>query len=129
MLKSRAQLYKDRRVRVLRNDFGGEYQSIELIAFLETDGTQQKLTTAHSPHQSGVAERLNCELKDFVRAMVAGKRVTNGSGQKLLQSQCMYAVESRREHFSLTLSHFICGSVEIQTFHIDDCLTVIAGTL
>lgn len=75
LLKSRAELHTGRRVRVLRTDRGGEYLSSEFIASLEADGTQHQLTTAHGPHQNGVAERLNRTPMDLVRAMLAGKRL------------------------------------------------------
>lgn len=76
LFKSRAELHTERKVKVLRTDRGGEYLSNEFAALLEKDGTQHQLTTAHTPHQNGVAERMNRTLMDLVRAMLAAKNIS-----------------------------------------------------
>lgn len=75
LFKNRAELQKGGRVRVLRTDCGGEYLSDEANASLVAGCAQHQLTTAHSSHQNGVAERLNRTIMDLFRAPLAGKRV------------------------------------------------------
>ncbi|CDF39664.1 unnamed protein product [Chondrus crispus] len=70
--------HTDRKIKVLRTDRGGEYLSTEFKSFLIANGTQHQMTTAYTPEQNGVAERLNRTLVNLVRSMLAHKKVTKG---------------------------------------------------
>lgn len=61
------------KVRVIRSDRGGEYLSNELQTHFRKNGIRHKLTTAYSPFQNGVAERLNRTLLELFRCMLSGK--------------------------------------------------------
>ncbi|CDF33464.1 unnamed protein product [Chondrus crispus] len=71
-----AQTHTGRKVKVLRTDRGGEYLSTEFKSYLDSNGTQHQLTTAYTPEQNGVAERLNRTLIDLVRSMLSHKQVS-----------------------------------------------------
>ena len=71
-----AETHTGRKVKVLRTDRGGEYLSTEFKSYLDTNGTQHQLTTAYTPQQNGVAERLNRTLIDLVRSMLSHKQVS-----------------------------------------------------
>ncbi|KAF8064476.1 Retrovirus-related Pol polyprotein from transposon TNT 1-94 [Scenedesmus sp. PABB004] len=58
------------RVKVLRSDNGGEYNSTELHAYLATKGTSHQFTTPYSPASNGKAERLNRTLLESAVAML-----------------------------------------------------------
>ncbi|RVW12248.1 Retrovirus-related Pol polyprotein from transposon TNT 1-94 [Vitis vinifera] len=58
------------KVRVLRSDNGGEYQSSDLQKYLEGHGTIHQTTCSNTPQQNGVAERKNRHLLEVVRASV-----------------------------------------------------------
>ena len=54
----------------LRSDRGGEYTSKAMTEYLLSQGIAQQLTTAYSPEQNGVAERMNRTLCEAARAML-----------------------------------------------------------
>jgi hypothetical protein len=60
----------DTGIACLHSDRGGEYMLMELIAYLDSRGTAQKLTTHDTPEQNGVSEWLNCTLMEKVCAML-----------------------------------------------------------
>ncbi|RVW24667.1 Retrovirus-related Pol polyprotein from transposon TNT 1-94 [Vitis vinifera] len=62
------------KVRVLRSDNGGEYQSSDLQKYLEGHGIIHQTTCSNTPQQNGVAERKNRHLLEVVRAsLIAAK--------------------------------------------------------
>ena len=62
-----------RKIRILRSDRGGEYLSNGLQTHFDDTGIQHELTTAYTPHQNGMAERLNRTLVSLVRSMLQHK--------------------------------------------------------
>ena len=70
-----AETHTGRKVKILRTDRGGEYLSTEFKSYLDANGTQHQLTTAYTPQQNGVAERLNRTLIDLVRSILSHKQV------------------------------------------------------
>ncbi|CDF39842.1 unnamed protein product [Chondrus crispus] len=78
MFAQLAQTHTGRKIKVLRTDRGGEYLSTEFKSFLIANGTQHQMTTAYTPEQNGVAERLNRTLVNLVRSMLAHKKVAKG---------------------------------------------------
>ena len=71
-----AQTHTGRKVKVFRTDRRGEYLSTEFMSHLDSNGTQHQLTTAYTPQQNGLAERLNGTLIDLVRSMLSHKQVS-----------------------------------------------------
>ena len=62
------------KVRVLRSDNGGEYQSSDLQKYLEGHDIIHHTTCFNTPQQNGVAKRKNRHLLEVVRAsMIAAK--------------------------------------------------------
>ncbi|RVW31698.1 Retrovirus-related Pol polyprotein from transposon TNT 1-94 [Vitis vinifera] len=62
------------KVRVLRSDNGGEYQSSDLQKYLEGHGIIHQTTCSNTPQQNGVVERKNRHLLEVVRAsLIAAK--------------------------------------------------------
>ncbi|RVW74757.1 Retrovirus-related Pol polyprotein from transposon RE1 [Vitis vinifera] len=62
------------KVRVLRSDNGGEYQSSDLQKYLGGHGIIHQTTCSNTPQQNGVAERKNRHLLEVVRAsLIAAK--------------------------------------------------------
>ena len=75
MFAQLAQTHTGRKLKILRTDRGGEYLSKEFESDLSSKGTQHQFTTAYTPQQNGVAERLNRTLVNLVRSMLAHKHV------------------------------------------------------
>ncbi|RVW48827.1 Retrovirus-related Pol polyprotein from transposon TNT 1-94 [Vitis vinifera] len=62
------------KVRVLRSDNGGEYQSSDLQKYLEGHDIIHQTTCSNTPQQNGVVERKNRHLLEVVRAsLIAAK--------------------------------------------------------
>ena len=77
MFANYAQTHTGRKIKVLRSDRGGEYLSDEFQTHLDECGTQHQMTSAYTPEQNGVAERLNRTLMNLVRSMLAHKTINN----------------------------------------------------
>jgi transposase InsO family protein len=58
------------KVKRLRSDRGGEYTGNNFTDFLQSQGTERRLTTHDTPQHNGVAESLNRRLLERVRAVL-----------------------------------------------------------
>ena len=58
-------------IKALRSDRGGEYLSLEFIAYLKECGIVSQLTPPGTPQWNGVSERRNRTLLDMVRSMMS----------------------------------------------------------
>ena len=63
------------KVRVLRSDNGGEYQSSDLQKYLEGHGIIHQTTCSNTSQQNGVAERKNRHLLEVVRASLIAAKI------------------------------------------------------
>ena len=54
----------------LRSDRGGEYLGKEFSSYLQSQGTEQKLTVHNTPEYNGVSEHLNRMLLEWTRALL-----------------------------------------------------------
>ena len=59
-----------KKVKVLRSNRGGEYESLSLSKFCEVNGIIHQTTAPYTLQQNGVAERKNRTLKDMVNCML-----------------------------------------------------------
>ncbi|RVX08628.1 Retrovirus-related Pol polyprotein from transposon TNT 1-94 [Vitis vinifera] len=64
------------KVRVLRSDNSGEYQSSDLQKYLEEHGIIHQTTCSNTPQQNGVAERKNRHLLEVVRASLIEAKIS-----------------------------------------------------
>ena len=60
----------DKRIKILRSDRGGEYESNEFAEFCSTHGIIHQTTAPYTPMQNGVAERKNRTLKNMINSML-----------------------------------------------------------
>ena len=63
------------KVRVLRSDNGGEYQSFDLQKYLEGHGIIHQTICSNTPQQNGVAERKNWHLLEVARASLIAAKI------------------------------------------------------
>jgi hypothetical protein len=68
--KARVELESEKKIKCLRTDNGGEYTSDEFDNFCQHEGIKRQFTTAYTPQQNGVAERMNRTLLERTRAML-----------------------------------------------------------
>eukprot|EP00253_Pinus_taeda_P003613 PITA_03613 len=58
------------KIKCLRSDRGGEFTSNEFLDFCEEHGIRRELSTARTPQQNGVVERMNRTVQQMARAML-----------------------------------------------------------
>ena len=63
--------HRNKKIKFLQFDRGGEYLSYEFGAHLRSCGIVSQLTPPGTPQHNGVSERRNCTLLDMVRSMTS----------------------------------------------------------
>ena len=58
------------KIKCLRSDRGGEFTSNEFFNFCEEYGIRREFSTARTPQQNGVVERMNIIVQQMARAML-----------------------------------------------------------
>ena len=92
--------HRNKKIKFLRSDRGGEYLSYEFCLHLKQCGIVSQLRPPGTPHRNGVSERRNRTLLDMVRSMM--------SLTDLLLSFGVYALET----VAFTLNRAPSKSVE-----------------
>ena len=65
-----AENHRNKKIKFLRSDRGGEYLSYEFGLHLKQCGIVSQLTPPGTPQRNGVSERRNRTLLDMVRSMM-----------------------------------------------------------
>ncbi|KAJ9539459.1 LOW QUALITY PROTEIN: hypothetical protein OSB04_032192 [Centaurea solstitialis] len=60
----------DKKIKILRFDRGGEYESHEFAEFCSSHGIVHQTTAPYTPQQNGVAEQKNRTLKNMINSML-----------------------------------------------------------
>ncbi|KAD3068893.1 hypothetical protein E3N88_36773 [Mikania micrantha] len=63
------------KIKALRSDRGGEFNSQSFNEFCAQSGIKRQLTAAYTPQQNGVAERRNRTIMNMVRCSLTDKKV------------------------------------------------------
>jgi len=58
------------KIKCLRSDRGGEFTSNEFFDFCEEHGIRREFSTARTPQQNGVVERMNRTIQQMACAML-----------------------------------------------------------
>ena len=69
--QSEVENHRNKKIKFLRSDHGGEYLSYEFGLHLKQCGTVSQLTPPGTPQRNGVSERRNRTLLDMVRSMMS----------------------------------------------------------
>ena len=69
--QSEVENHRNKKIKFLRSNRGGEYLSYEFDLHLKQCGIVSQLTPSGTPHHTGVSERRNCTLLDMVRSMMS----------------------------------------------------------
>ena len=80
--KVRTEAESDKKLRVLQTDRGGEFTSMEFIAYCADQGVGQYHTAPYSPQQNGVVERRNQTVVGMARSMMKAKGMPTGSRER-----------------------------------------------
>ena len=76
--KMRAEAESDKKLRVLRTDRGGEFTSLEFVAYCMDQGVVQHHTVPYSPQHNGVVERWNQMVVGMAQSMMNAKSMPAG---------------------------------------------------
>ena len=68
--KAMAEKQSGHKIKCLRSDRGGEFTSNEFFDFCEEHGIIREFSTARTPQQNGVVERMNRTIQQMARAML-----------------------------------------------------------
>ena len=79
-----------KKLKILRTDGGGEFNSREIEAFCIGKGILYEVTAPYTPQHNGVVERRNRTIMNIVRSMLRGKNLLKPYGEKQLSQQHMY---------------------------------------
>ncbi|KAJ9536248.1 hypothetical protein OSB04_un000581 [Centaurea solstitialis] len=83
--KAEVENQKEKRIKILRSDRGGEYFNHEFDTFCEENGIKHERTSPFTPQQNGLAERKNRTLVEMVNCMLNQSGLpTNLWGEALL---------------------------------------------
>jgi len=74
--KQRTEVDREGRLKALRTNRGGEFNSISFIVFCNEYGIKHYTTTPYSPQQNGVVERRNQMVVEMARCMLKSKGVS-----------------------------------------------------
>ena len=64
-----------KKLKILRTDGGGEFNSREIEAFCTDKGIIHEVTAPYTPQHNGVVERRNRTIMNMVRSMLRGKNL------------------------------------------------------
>ena len=64
-----------KKLKILRTDGGGEFNSREIEAFCTDKGILHEVTAPYTPQHNGVVERRNRTIMNMVRSMLRGKNL------------------------------------------------------
>ena len=73
--KNLAESESEEKVKCLRTDRGGEFNSKEFKLYCEENGIKRHLTAPYSPQQNGVVEGKNRTIMSYVRSMLKEKKL------------------------------------------------------
>lgn len=68
--KSMVEKQKDRKIKILRTDNGGEFCSQEFDKYLKEQGIVHQRTNAYTPQQNGLCERMNRSVVEKARCLI-----------------------------------------------------------
>ena len=70
-----AEAEKGMKIKTLRSEKGGEFNSSEFDNFYVHSGIKRQLIAPYSPQQNGVVERRNMIVMSMVRSMLKGAKL------------------------------------------------------
>ena len=86
--KSEVENQKNKMIKRLRTDRGGEYESNPFKEFCEQNGIIHEVTPPYSPESNGIAERKNKTLKEMMNAMLVSSGLSSNMWGKAILSAC-----------------------------------------
>ena len=86
--KSIVENQKEKKIKILRSDRGGEYFPANFSSFCEEHGIIHQRTSPYTPQQNGLDERKNRSLVDMVNSMLLSSKLPFNLWGEALLSAC-----------------------------------------
>jgi len=78
----------DQKIKRLRFDRGGEYDTNSMTVFCEKNGIVHETTARYTPQQNGVVERKNRTLKEMMNAMLISSTLPDNMWGQVVLTSC-----------------------------------------
>ena len=88
--KAEAENQLKKKIKILRSDRGGEYESTAFSDFCALHGIIHQTTAPYIPQQNGVTERKNRTLKDTINSMLNNSGLPHSLWEKLYLLQILF---------------------------------------
>ena len=85
--------HSERRIKTLRLDNGGEYNSKEFEAFSKEERIKREINTPYNPQRNGVAERKNRTIMEALKTMIHDQDLPMHLGLKLQKQPYMCKID------------------------------------
>ncbi|GJZ91527.1 zinc finger, CCHC-type containing protein [Tanacetum coccineum] len=72
IFKAQVEMETEHKVKALRTDRGGEFNSHAFVKFCQEEGIQRQTTAPYTPQQNGVVERRNRTVVEMTRSLLKG---------------------------------------------------------
>lgn len=86
--KAEVENQKEKKIKILRSDRGGEYFPNEFDSFCEEHGIIHQRTAPYTPQQNGLAERKNRTLTNMINSMLINSNLPNNLWGEALLTAC-----------------------------------------
>ena len=86
--KSEVENQKNKRIKRLRTDGGGEYESNPFKEFCEQNDIINEVTPPYSPESNGIAERKNRTIKEMINSMLVSSGLSSNMWGEAILSVC-----------------------------------------
>ena len=86
-----------RSIKCLRTDNGGEFASMEFENYCKEFGIDRHKTTAYTPQQNGVTERMNMNLLERARSMLSNANLQKELWEKEIYTSCYLVIDHHQQ--------------------------------
>ena len=86
--KNEVENQKNKKIKRLKTDRGGEYESNSFKEFCEQNGIIHEVIPPYSPKSNGIAERKNRTLKEMMNTMLVSSRLSSNMWGEDILSAC-----------------------------------------
>ena len=88
LFKAEVENQKEKKIKMVRSDRGGEYFSNDFDTFCEEHGIIHQRSAPFTPQQNGLAERKNRTFTDMINFMLLNARLPNNLWGEALLTAC-----------------------------------------
>jgi transposase InsO family protein len=118
-IKQRAEVEQEGRLKALRTDRGGEFNSTFFDVFCSEQGIKHYTTTPYSPQQNGVVERRNQSAVEMTRCLLQSKGVPpRFLGEAVTTAVCWIGLLLKVLKAKLLMKYGMAGNHKLVTLEL-----------